>query len=76
MRAKYIGSEEQGEDTSCEVFGLTFPQGEWVECDHPKLVGNPMFEAEVAPAPSARRGRPPKTPEPIDEPAPDEALEG
>lgn len=54
MRVRFIGSGEPGENAACEVFGLSFPMGEWVECDHPKLAANPAFEHEATPEPKVR----------------------
>jgi hypothetical protein len=53
MRIRYIGSGEPDDASFCEVFGLTFEKGEWVELDDvpPKLLTNPTFEVEGEPEP-------------------------
>lgn len=51
MRARFKG---EADGLPCEVFGLVFPVGEWVELheDAGKLVGNPVFEVEGQPEPA------------------------
>lgn len=56
----YIGSDDPGENSVCEAFGLTFPKGEAIEVKDAKvakkLSGNPMFEAATPSKPSASTG--------------------
>lgn len=48
MRIRFIGSGEPGENAVCEVFGLSFPLGEWVSGEFPaKLLANPAFEVDA-----------------------------
>lgn len=47
MRVRFIGSGEPDENEVCEVFGMTFPLGEWVEVDNAKLANNPAFEVDI-----------------------------
>jgi len=47
MKVRFIGSDDQTEDTICSVFGQTFPLGEWVETSNAKLAGNPAFEVDA-----------------------------
>lgn len=49
MRARFIGSGDPGENRVCEVFGLVFELGEWVEVSGlatAKLQTNPTFEVD------------------------------
>lgn len=54
----YLGSDDPGENSVCEVFGYAFPKGETVEVKEPDVIKalttNPMFDAApkgpIAPA--------------------------
>lgn len=54
----YLGSDDPGENSVCEVFGLSFPKGEPVEVKDATaakaLSTNPMFSAAGAAAPAAK----------------------
>lgn len=53
----YVGSDDPGENSICEVFGLTFPKGEAVDVAKPediqRLTANPMFTAVDAKKPAS-----------------------
>lgn len=49
MRVRFLGDgdlDEDGVGKPCAVFGQTFPVGEWVETQHPKLATHPLFDVE------------------------------
>lgn len=46
MRVRFLGSGAPDENAVCEAFGQSFPRGEWVDCDHPKILNNPAFEVD------------------------------
>ena len=56
MQARFKG--EPGGDAVCVAFGTEFPAGDWVDFDHPKLAGNPMFETRETPKPAAQAASP------------------
>lgn len=47
MRVRFIG--EPDGDRECVAYGMTFPEGEWVDIgkEQARLATNPMFEADA-----------------------------
>ncbi len=58
MKVTYIGSDDPTDSAVCEAFGESFPKGQAVDLKqvHPKILANPRFAVEGAPAPKAATG--------------------
>lgn len=51
MQVRFIGTEDPTDSDVCEVFGLTFPKGEYVPVSSDigaRLAKNPTFEVKPA----------------------------
>jgi hypothetical protein len=56
VKVRYIGSGDPSDNTECEVFGLSFTKGEWVDLAEvpAKLLTNGTFEVSES---KSKRGK-------------------